>query len=142
MSEERRLDLAPLQSSLSQLDRALNEYAQEPDRRANRDSVALHYMIVWNLLFPAITRYLELQSVKRFEGVEASFEKVIRRADALELIKTGWPGFGKFRDARNAIAHMYDQPHAQLIVEAAPAFADEAHFVLDKLKERLDDATS
>ena len=140
MMDERRLDLAPLESALSQFDLALSEYHAEPDRRAYRDSVALHYMIVWNLLFQVIGRYLEQQSVKPFEITDASFQKIVRRADALGLVRTGWPEFGRFKDARNAIAHMYNQPKANMIVQAAPDFAAEAHFVLKILKERMSDA--
>jgi hypothetical protein len=136
MSSERRLDLEPLRSALSQFDVALSDLRDEPDRRANRDSVALHYMIVWNFLVQAITRYIELQSIKTFEAFDASFQKLIRRADALGLVKTGWPEFGRFRDARNVIAHMYDEPRAKIIVDAAPAFSAEAHFVLDTLARR------
>lgn len=136
MIDERRLDLKLLKRALSQFDLALSDLRDEPDRRSNRDSVALHYMIVWNLLIQAITRYLELQSAKTFEASDASFQKLIRRADALGIVQTGWPDFGRFREARNAIAHMYDEPRANMIVQAAPGFAAEAHFVLDTLERR------
>ena len=139
MSDERRFSLVPLESALAQFDLAIKELQEEPQRRSNRDSVALHYMIVWNLLFQAISRYLEDQSVKSVEAADASFQKLIRRADALVLVQTSWPEFGRFRDARNAIAHIYDQPRASMIVDAAPAFAAEAHFVLDTLRRRVRD---
>ena len=139
MMDERRLNLSPLEGALAQFDLALSEFKDEPERRSNRDSVALPYMIVWNLLIQAIERYLEKQSVKSFDAADASFQKLVRRADALGLVQTGWPGFKLYEDARNAIAHMYDEPKANMIVQAAPGFAAEARFILDTLKERSSD---
>ncbi len=137
MTDPRRLNLSFLQRALSQFDLALAEYQAEPGRRANRDSVALHYEIVWELVFQAIKRYLETESLKTDEVPSLSFQTIVRRADALGILRTGWPGFGRFREARNAIAHMYDEARASLIVEAAPEFAEEAHFLLGILKARL-----
>ena len=139
MSEPRRFNLSFLEQALRQFDLALAEYRDEPERRAYRDSVALHYQIVWELVYQAIKRYLELESLKASEVPTLSFQTFIRRADALGILRTGWPGFGKFRDARNAIAHMYDQARANLIAQAAPEFAEEARFILDTLKGRLRD---
>ena len=126
MSNSRRLNLSFLDQAVSQFDLALAEYREEPGRRANRDSVALHYQIVWELVFQAIKRYLELESLKADEVSALTFQTLVRRADALGILRTGWPGFGEFRDARNAISHMYDQARAVLIVKAAPEFAKEA----------------
>ena len=139
MSDSRRLNLSFLDQALKQFDVALTEYRDEPERRANRDSVALHFEIVWELVFQAIKRYLELESLKADEVPTLSFQTLVRRADALGILLTGWPGFAKFRDARNAIAHMYDQARANLIVKTAPDFAEEARFILDTLKGRLSD---
>jgi hypothetical protein len=137
MSDSRRLKLTFLQRALAQFDLALAELQAEPDRRANRDSVALHYQIVWELVFQAIKRYLEMESPKADEVPSLSFQTMVRRADALGILRTGWPGFGEFREARNAIAHMYDEARASLIIKTAPHFAEEARFLLGILTKRL-----
>jgi len=139
MSDPRRLDLSFLEQALGQFDTALAEYADEPQRRANRDSVVIHFLLSYELAIQAIKRYLELQSLKPDEVPLISFQTIIRRADAHGLLRTGWPGFGKFRDARNAIAHTYDQQRALHVVAMATEFAEEARFLLNKMKERLAD---
>jgi nucleotidyltransferase substrate binding protein (TIGR01987 family) len=139
MSEFRRLDLSFLERALSQFDTSLAEYAAEPQRRANRDSVIVHFLLTYELVMQAIKRYLELESLKSAEVPQISFQTMIRRADAHGLLRTGWPGFGGFRDARNAIAHTYDEQRALAVVTMATEFAVEGRFLLDNLKRRLND---
>ena len=139
MSASSRLDLSFLDQSLKQFDTALAEYRDEPQRRANRDSVNMHFLFTWELSIQAIKRYLELESLKAADLPIISFQAMIRRADALGILRTGWPDFGKFRDARNAIAHTYNEERALAVVAIAAHFAEEAHFLLENLKERLTD---
>ena len=77
--------------------------------------------------------------MKSDEVTDISFQTTIRRADAHGLLRTGWPGFGRFREARNAIAHSYDEQRALKVVAMATEFAAEARFLLDNLKGRLGD---
>ena len=139
MSDSNRLDLSLLEQALSQFDTALSEYTAEPERRANRDSVVMHFLFTYELAVQAMKRYLELQSLKSAEVQDISFQTLIRRADAHGLVRTGWPGFGRFRDSRNAIAHTYNEKRALEIVAMAGEFAAEAHFLLANLKRRLAD---
>jgi nucleotidyltransferase substrate binding protein (TIGR01987 family) len=140
MSDTSRLDLSFLRQALKQFDTALAEYAMEPERRANRDSVVIHFLLTYDLFIQAVKRYLALQSVKDSELPDISFQTIIRRADAHGLLRTGWPGFGKYRDARNAIAHTYNEKRAMAVVEFANEFASESRFLLDSLERRLADA--
>jgi nucleotidyltransferase substrate binding protein (TIGR01987 family) len=140
MSDSNRLDLSLLNQALGQFDNALSEYAAEPDRRANRDSVVMHFLFTYELTVQAMKRYLELQSLKSAEVQDISFQTLIRRADAHGLLRIGWPAFGRFRDARNAIAHTYNEKRALEIVALAGEFAAEARFLLNNLKGQLADA--
>jgi hypothetical protein len=139
MSYPARLDLSFLDQALNQFDIALAEYREEPQRRANRDSVNMHFLISWELSIQAIKRYLELESIKAAELPTISFQTMIRRADALGIIRTGWPGFGEYRDARNAIAHTYNEVKALAVLNMAVKFAEEAHILLENLRKRLAD---
>lgn len=139
MTESNRLDLSFLERALSQFDVSLSEYAAESERRANRDSVLVHFLLTYELVIQAIKRYLELESLKSAEALDMSFQTMIRRADAMGLLRTGWPGFSSFREARNAIAHTYDEQRAVKVVGTAKEFAGEAHFLLGTLKGRMDD---
>ena len=139
MSEERRLNPSFLEQALRQFDASLTEYEKEPERHANRDSVVIHFLLTYELSVQAIKRFVELQSLKDSAGPDIGFQTIIRRADALGVLRTGWPGFGRFREARNAIAHTYDEQKALSVVELAKEFADEARFLLEQLKRSLDD---
>lgn len=140
MSNASRLDLSFLRQALSQLRAALADYRSEPERRANRDSVVMHFLLTWELSIQAIKRYLELESLKSSEVPGLSFQTMVRRADALGILRTGWPEFAKFRDARNAIAHTYDEGRALAVVNMAEEFADEAAILLENISRRLSDA--
>ena len=139
MSPSGRLDPSFLEQALKQLETALAEYKAEPQRKANRDSVVMHFLLTWELAVQAIKRYLELESLKSAEVPTLSFQTMIRRADALGILRTGWPGFGKYRDARNAIAHTYNEDLALAVVAMAFDFAQEARILLENLKLRLGD---
>jgi len=136
LSDTVRLDLSFLEQALKQFDTALAEYKDEPQRRANRDSVNMHFLFTWELSIQAIKRYLELESIKAAELPLISFQTMIRRADALGIVRTGWPDFGAFRDARNALAHTYNEDKAVAVVAVAAHFAEEAHPLLENLKRR------
>ena len=140
MSGPNRLDLTFLSQALSQFRIALAEYKEEPGRRANRDSVVMHFLIVYELAIQAIKRYVELESLKPDEVPEISFQTMIRRADELQIVRNGWPAFRKFRDARNMIAHTYTEQRALEVVAFARDFADEASFLLVQLERRQVDA--
>ena len=139
MSGSNRLDLSFLAQALNQFKLALAEYTEEPGRRANRDSVVMHFLIVYELAIQAIKRYVELESLKPDEVPEIGFQTMIRRADQLKIVRNGWPAFGKFRDARNTIAHTYTERRALEVVAFARDFADEAAFLLDQLERRQAD---
>ena len=139
MSSSNRLDLSFLKQALKQFDLAIAEYEAEPERRANRDSVVMHFLFTFELTMQAIKRYLELQSLKSDQVSDLSFQTIIRRADDLGIVRTGWPGFGKFRDARNAIAHSYTEERANEVLGWAKEFAAEAHFLLKALERRAAD---
>jgi nucleotidyltransferase substrate binding protein (TIGR01987 family) len=139
MSDARRLDTSVLEQALSQFEAALAEHAAEPQRRAFRDSVIMHYLFTYELVVQAIKRYLELESLKSAEVGDLTFQSLIRRADDLGLVRTGWPEFGRFREARNAIAHTYNERRALEVLGVAKEFASEARVVLDNLKRRLAD---
>ncbi len=134
-----RLELSFLSQALSQMQLALREYTEEPGRRANRDSVVMHFLIVYELAIQAIKRYVELESLRPDEVPEISFQTMIRRADELEIVRNGWPAFRRFRDARNSIAHTYTERRALEVVAFAREFADEAAFLLDRLERRQSD---
>jgi nucleotidyltransferase substrate binding protein (TIGR01987 family) len=137
MSDSRRLDLSVLKQALHQFESALADHAAEPQRRANRDSVIMHYLFTYELAIQAIKRYVEMESLKSVDAGDLTFQGLIRRADDLAIVRTGWPEFSKFRTARNAVAHTYNEQRALEVLGVAKEFAAEARILLNNLEGRL-----
>jgi nucleotidyltransferase substrate binding protein (TIGR01987 family) len=138
MSDERRLDLGLLERALAQFKRALNEYAMHPQEEAYRDSVVMRYVFTYELCVQVLRRYVQLEHRKPLPEDELRTPRVIRRANALGVVRTEWEEFATFRDARNAVAHTYSEAKAIAVATVAARFAEEAQYVLDQVKERFD----
>ena len=137
MSDQQRLDLGLLERALAQLKRALAEYAVHPQTEAYRDSVVMRFMFTYELCMQVMMRYVQLEHKKPVPESELTTPRIVRRANALGVLRGEWEAFSAFRDARNAVAHAYSEAKAIRVAELASRFADEAQFLFDKLKERL-----
>jgi hypothetical protein len=140
MSEPRRLNLSLLERALQQLETALREQAEEPARRAFRDSVVMHYLFTCEPAIQAIKRFVALQSLKSNGDEELSFQKVIRRADELGVLGTGWPEFNRYREGRNAVTHTYSETQAMAVLDLAATFTADVRHLLLRIREETDAA--
>lgn len=138
MSDERRLDLGLLERALAQFKRALAEYALHSHEEAYRDSVVMRYVFTYELCIQALRRYVQLEHRKPMPEDELRTPRVIRRANALGVVRSEWEEFAAFRDARNAVAHTYSEAKAIAVVTVAARFADEAQYVLDQVRTKFD----
>ncbi len=134
---DQRLDLGLLERALVQLKRALAEYAAHPETEAYRDSVVMRFVFTYELCMQVMTRYVQLEHKKPVPESELTVPRIVRRANALGVLKGEWEDFAAFRDARNAVAHTYNEAKAIRVVELANRFAEEVRFLLDKVRERL-----
>lgn len=139
MSDQQRLDLGLLERALAQLKRALADYATHPETEAYRDSVVMRFVFTYELCMQVILRFVQLEHPKPVPESELTTPRLIRRANALGILQDEWEQFSTYRNARNTVAHAYDQVKAQRVADLAPRFAAQAQYLLDKVREKLND---
>jgi hypothetical protein len=134
------LDLSLLENALVQFRSVLEDYESHPGVRAYRDSVVIHFVIVYNLTVQVIFRYLEQQSTKIKHSDDLTLPRAVRRALDMGVLKCEWEQFVKYSKARNSVAHVYDLAKAESLVLLAPALQEDATFLLESVKGRIDEA--
>ena len=136
MSDERRLDLSLLQRANHRLEQSLHSYDASPESEPLRDSVVMRFMFTYELLLQVISRFVELEHPKFTPESEMTRSKIVRRANDLGVLRMEWEEFIRYRDARNSVAHTYNEAKAMRVVELAHSLASEARYVLQHIKEK------
>lgn len=135
--EEAAVDLELFGRALFQLRDALDALEADPNNPYVRDSVVKRYEFTYELGVRSLARYLQTSSFSSVEVEDLSFQGIIRRGDKAELLLTGWPGWRRFREARNQTAHTYSEEKASAVIETAKAFIEEADNLFRKMTERM-----
>jgi nucleotidyltransferase substrate binding protein (TIGR01987 family) len=130
------LDLTPLAKAVGNLGNAMQEQAQEPDRLLLRAGLIQTFEYTFELSHKMIRRYLAATEPSPDVVAELTFEGLIRRADELGLVASPVAVWKDFRQARTETSHTYSEERAVRVVARIPAFAQEAAFLLERLKER------
>ncbi len=133
-----RKDLDLLGKCLSRLDLMLERAEREPDDEAVRDSVVKRFEIAYELAVKTLQRYLLWSAVSSPKIAGYDFQDLIRKGDQAGLLRTGWPEWKRYREARNKTVHTYREEIAIEVAAGARDFAQEAHVLLHNLKERMD----
>ncbi len=140
MMDEPQLDPSLLENALVQFRSVLEDYDLHPRTRAYRDSVVIHFVIVYNLTVQLIFRFVQQQSTKIKHSDDLTLSRAVRRALDLGILKCEWEQFVKYSKARNSVAHVYDLAKAESLVLLAPALQDDATFLLESVKRRIHEA--
>ena len=122
---DQELDLGLLERALAQLKRAITDYTLHPQTEAYRDSVVMRFVFTYELCMQVMSRYVQLEHKKPVPASELTIPRIVRRANALGVLRGEWESFAAFRDARNAVAHTYDENKAIRVAEQASPFAEE-----------------
>ena len=137
MTEPPELDTSSLEDALIQFRRALGEYQAQPKMTAFRDSVVIHFIIVYNLMVQMIFRYVRQQSLKFKHSEALSLSRAVRRALDMGVLRCEWEQFSEYAKSRNSVAHIYNLPAAERLILLAPDLQADATFLLEAVKERL-----
>lgn len=140
---EYKLDLSPLDKAIAQLDKYY-AMATSQEAKANADTAEAFRMaaiqafeFTYELSYKMLKRFLEMTEASP-EGIDDStFQGLIRLASERGLLLSDLPAWMEYRKQRGTTSHAYDSDKALLVFEAIPAFAREARFLRDKLKERV-----
>lgn len=133
-----RNDIELFGRCLSRLDEMLERSAQEPSDEAVRDSVVKRFEITYELAVKTLLRYLLWTAASTPKIAGYDFQDLIRKGDQAGLLRTGWPEWKSYREARNKTAHTYREEIAIEVARGARDFAQEAHVLLDNLTRRMD----
>jgi nucleotidyltransferase substrate binding protein (TIGR01987 family) len=131
------MDISPFDKAVGQLQRAVQEQAQEPERVLLRAGLIQTFEYTFELSHKMIRRYLAETEPSPAAVAELTFEGLIRRADELGLVHVPVAVWKDFRQARTDTSHTYNEDKALLVVARIPAFGQEAAFLRDRLQERI-----
>jgi nucleotidyltransferase substrate binding protein (TIGR01987 family) len=130
------IDLEAFASITARLGQALADYRRDPSNLYVLDSVIERFELTYELAFRNLRRYLIDYLPSEGEVNDMSFAGIIRRADKEGLVRTGWPAWRDYKEARNHTVHTYREAKARDVAEKAALFLPEAEFVLAALQRR------
>ena len=131
------VDVDLFRRALESLQEALAARQAEPLNTFIRDSVVKRYEFTYELAVRSLARYLQSSAFSSTEVEDLTFQGIIRRGDKAELLRSGWPEWKRFREARNQTAHTYSEGKAVAVVETSESFVAEAAHLLSRLTERM-----
>jgi nucleotidyltransferase substrate binding protein (TIGR01987 family) len=136
------LDFSPLGNAVGQLEKALG-YANSDMAKADaglreqlRNSVILCFEFTYELSHKMLKRYLEETAANPDEIDSMTFQNIVRIGNEKGLLRSDWPRWRTYRQARTDSSHTYDQAKAEAVFAIAPDFLDEARYLFDVLSER------
>lgn len=130
-----KLELSSFEKALASLDEALAEYDRTKSQFV-KDACIQRFEYTYELAHKLLKRQLEAMSPNPSEIDQMSFPDMIRSGAERGLLANGWDEWRRFRDARNATSHAYNEKKANEVFERIPAFRDEAAVLLARLQER------
>ncbi len=130
-----KLELSSFEKALASLDEALAEFDRTQSQFV-KDACIQRFEYTYELAHKLLKRKLEAMSPNPSEIDQMSFPDMIRSGAERGLLANGWDEWRRFRDARNATSHAYNEKKANEVFERIPAFRDEAAVLLARLQER------
>lgn len=130
-----KLELSSFEKALASLIEALTEYDRTQSQFV-KDACIQRFEYTYELAHKLLKRQLEAMSPNPSEIDQMSFPDMIRSGAERGLLANGWDEWRRFRDARNATSHAYNEKKANEVFARIPAFRDEAAFLLARLQER------
>lgn len=130
-----KLELSSFEKALASLVEALVEFDRTQSQFV-KDACIQRFEYTYELAHKLLKRQLEAMSPNPSEIDQMSFPDMIRSGAERGLLANGWDEWRRFRDARNATSHAYNEKKANEVFVRIPAFRDEAAFLLARLQER------
>lgn len=130
------LDFTPLANAVARLDEGLARYRRDTSDDQIRDGLIQRFEFTYDLASKMLRRALEARADVPDQVDRMSFSALIRTANEQDLLLGSWPDWHGYRDMRNITSHTYDEAKARKVVEAIPAFLEEARELLRRLQER------
>jgi nucleotidyltransferase substrate binding protein (TIGR01987 family) len=135
--EAKPIDLENLGKVIARLGEALRDYQINLANLYILDSVIKRFELTYELSVRNLRRFLLDYVISQVEVEDMSFQGLIRLGDKEGLLRSGWPAWRDFRDARNDTVHTYHEAKAREIAEIARNFLPEAEHLQENLKRRV-----
>ncbi len=131
------IDLSALEKALTSLFEVIKVYNDDKTNLITRDSMIQRFEYTYSLALKMIKRYFS-NGAFIFENIDSmTFNEMIRQANKMGLLSSNLEKWDNYRQKRNLTSHTYDEKIAVEVVEIIEDFAQEAQYLLDKLKEKL-----
>ena len=131
-----RLDLTPLKNAVNRLAEGLTRYAKDVTDTQIRDGLIQRFEFTYEISHKMLKRYLEAVSATPAQFDAMAFADLIRSANEQSLLLGDWSAWRAYREMRSKTSHTYDEDVAIEVVQAIPAFLDEARYLLAQLHQR------
>jgi len=135
------LIIEPLEKALATLKEALAEYQKDISNTFVRDSVIQRFEYTFELSHKILRRFLSETEASKAEISEMLFNDLIRLGCKRGLLLNDLETWDKYRKARNASSHNYDEFNADNIVVIIPVFIEDIDYELAKIKEKSNQQT-
>ena len=130
--------IAPLERAIQRLEEGLARYRTDTSDTQIRDGLIQRFEFTYELGYKVLKRYLEYTAANPAQFDEMTFQDLIRTGNEHGLLLGEWPDWRGYRDMRGKTSHTYNEDAALEVVEGIPRFLEEATYLRDGLRERLE----
>jgi nucleotidyltransferase substrate binding protein (TIGR01987 family) len=132
-----KLNIDKLDNAISRLGEGMAAYQADTTHTLIRDGLIQRFEFTYEISHKTLKRYLEFTSPTPEQYDNMPFQDLIRSGNEQGLLLGDWPKWKRYRDMRAKTSHTYDEQIALEVVACIPEFAEEAHYLRAKLRERL-----
>lgn len=136
------VDFSPLNNAIKQLEKSLSYAASDIAKNDAglfeqlRNSVIQCFKFTYELSHKMLKRHLEETAASPEEIDFSTFQNIALMGNEKGLLRSDWPRWKAYRQARTDSSHAYDEGKAQAVYEIAPDFLEEARFLYTRLMSR------
>ena len=130
-------DISNFERIIVRLEEAIAEYEKDTTKTIVRDGHIQRFEFNYEIAHKTLKRFLEFASPSPDQYDKMIFQNLIRSGNEQGLLLGDWPDWKRYRDMRSKTSHTYDEEIALEVLAGIPAFLEEAHYLRNKLKERL-----
>lgn len=131
------LDTSSFEKALARLDEGLARYRQDTSDTQIRDGLIQRFEFTYEISHKTLKRYLESSSPTPAQYDLMPFQDLIRSANEQGLLLGDWSRWRTWRDMRSRTSHTYDESVALQVVAGIPEFLQEAKYLFDQIRRRL-----
>ncbi len=132
------IELGPLRNAVDRLAEGLDILAWMPQDTLLRDGVIQRFEFTYELSTRTLRRCLEAASANPVEISSLSFQDLIRVAGERGFLRSSWPQWRAYRQARTDGDFVGSEAKGQQVLAMVPAFFEDVRDLLTKLEARCE----